>query len=508
MQCRYIFEPQLCHSRARLAQQLAPALAEKVSLQLEASGPAPTGVNPEIYALMSQVLLQPTVQLYHGQLSHFKAHPLQWNIVMEPDTQTVPATVDEIWSQDPELLSAFETHPAVKTLLAEGLNSPEVSEDAQLPIEMEEPHIVLASLDWEEQEKLKRLLTLYMQSLGTERDYGLALHIDADPALEGIEEELLEIILAVAEGCQLDAEGLNLGSWIGELEMEPYYAMLKKSAALMAPRDFQSAREALSFNVPVIDLDLSPEAFKSRLHSPGESLPGLETLLASICQRLEQIEQEFDPEPRARAYQQALSERQGRKQKYSLFHSDYGSQEMQARRNWHSKYAKMFEQVPGPVLDIGSGSGIFLEILRDWGWPAMGLDPDPDMVAVCQELGLQAILGDERQLEAFQPLSLGGIHASHVIEHVDGERAIAMVENARRVLRPGGVMVVRTPNWQNATVRHEGFWLDVTHIRPYPLPLLKQIFEDAGFEIEAQGYEDFGWNDTFILARQPEVKNA
>jgi SAM-dependent methyltransferase len=133
---------------------------------------------------------------------------------------------------------------------------------------------------------------------------------------------------------------------------------------------------------------------------------------------------------KAERLQRKEASREGRKQKYSLFHSDYQSDELKARRAWHERYAAYFMTAPGEVVDIGSGSGIFLEILRDAQVPAFGVDPDSDMVDVCRELGLQALPGDERLLADCGENSLGGIHASHIIEHIDGSRAIAMIENA------------------------------------------------------------------------------
>lgn len=183
-------------------------------------------------------------------------------------------------------------------------------------------------------------------------------------------------------------------------------------------------------------------------------------------------------------------------QKYSLYHVD-GREE--AMKQWEAPYANLFRGCQR-VLDVGCGPGFFLELLGERGIPAEGLDCDPEMAAYCQEKGFKAIVADARQLEMLNGI-YDGIHAGHVIEHMHGPEAVRFLEECTRLLRAGGLLVIRTPNWENATVREGGFWLDYTHVRPYPLPLLQRIFLDLGFEILGSGREETGWNDLYIVGR-------
>jgi hypothetical protein len=57
----------------------------------------------------------------------------------------------------------------------------------------------------------------------------------------------------------------------------------------------------------------------------------------------------------------------------------------------------------------------------------------------------------------------------------------------RKALRPGAIIVVITPNFNVTSVRRSTFWIDITHQRPYPLPLLLHIFTTLGFEIVESG---------------------
>ena len=190
-------------------------------------------------------------------------------------------------------------------------------------------------------------------------------------------------------------------------------------------------------------------------------------------------------------------------QKFSLFHDANEA----ALKGWHTPYAGVFGA--GRVADVGCGPGYFLDLLRERGIRAFGIDFDPEMVAASQRRGHEAVLGNENTLKEM-PGTFSGVHLSHIIEHLWGDDAVALLENAKTALIPGGVLIVRTPNWMNAEVRHYGFWLDHTHKRPYPKELLEKMLGDMGFEIMQAGFEPGGWQDTFVIARKagdaaPEV---
>ena len=86
--------------------------------------------------------------------------------------------------------------------------------------------------------------------------------------------------------------------------------------------------------------------------------------------------------------------------------------------------------------------------------------------------GRLIILGDS---------SLGGIFCSHVIEHLHPPEALRLIRESYRVLKSGGTLVLVTPNPQNLLVLTEVFWLDLTHVRFYPVRLLNRVLEEVGF---------------------------
>ena len=58
-----------------------------------------------------------------------------------------------------------------------------------------------------------------------------------------------------------------------------------------------------------------------------------------------------------------------------------------------------------------------------------------------------------------------------------------LIHQAARVLAPGGALVIETPNPGNVLMAAEQFWLDATHQRPIPMPLMEFVFEYCGFRV-------------------------
>ncbi|MGE3727615.1 MAG: class I SAM-dependent methyltransferase [Candidatus Sericytochromatia bacterium] len=543
---RYAFD-QTCFFDSLLAQNLANALSELLELKLESSNAAQTVIlnDAKLYGLFSKPLLQSDFYLHTGPT--FQPDPASINLWWGPGSEWPShlAAADQRWSFTSTGLSALEkafpTHSGTLPMCLDLSNwqnptAPpsdlELEPGQQMLLWQAAPHAKPEAL----QAELSMLLATFIPLSAAAPDAVLVLQLaQVSPDFE---DQLLANIEQLCQEHQIaDPDSLNIHTLIGPLNAEAQQGLLQRSNLLLLPHHPLQAlmgralgktvlaqpslvepqwgclpwQESAAANRPTLEQALKTPSLaldpaQTQAHSP-------QTVAQTLFRQLQECYAQIDlPARRSQAkadrQQRKEASREGRKQKYSLFHSDYQSDELKARRAWHERYANYFMAVPGEVVDIGSGSGIFLEILRDAQVPAFGVDPDPDMVEVCRELGLQALPGDERLLADCAENSLGGIHASHIIEHIDGSRAIAMIENALTALRPGGLLVIRTPNWRNATVRQEGFWLDITHVRPYPLPLLEQVLKDAGFEVLSGGFEEFGWNDTFIVGKKPAPSSA
>ncbi len=133
------------------------------------------------------------------------------------------------------------------------------------------------------------------------------------------------------------------------------------------------------------------------------------------------------------------------------------------------------------VVDIGCGRGEFLEMMREAGVPARGIDTSSESIALCRQKGLSAETADLFVWLAQQPEgALDGIFCSQVVEHLPPERLPEMIQLAASRLAPGGVIAIETPNPECLAIFATHFYLDPTHTRPIPHPLLVFYLEEFG----------------------------
>ena len=155
-------------------------------------------------------------------------------------------------------------------------------------------------------------------------------------------------------------------------------------------------------------------------------------------------------------------------------------------RYYQSHYVSAFP--PGSrVLDVGCGEGVFLGLLREGGRSGIGVDSSPTDLARARERGLEVVEQDALEYLAHQEQAFDGIFCAHLIEHLPPAVAVQLVQRFHRALRAGGRLVLLTPDARDLEVLTERFWLDLTHARPYPLPLLARMLEVVGFTVIERG---------------------
>jgi len=133
------------------------------------------------------------------------------------------------------------------------------------------------------------------------------------------------------------------------------------------------------------------------------------------------------------------------------------------------------------VLDIGCGRGEFLEMMRAAAIPARGIDISEESVATCRHKGLEAEAADLfAWLEGCPEASLDGIFCSQVVEHLAPERLPEMIKLCASRLARNGVIAIETPNPECLAIFATHFYVDPTHHRPVPHPLLAFYLEEFG----------------------------
>ncbi len=135
------------------------------------------------------------------------------------------------------------------------------------------------------------------------------------------------------------------------------------------------------------------------------------------------------------------------------------------------------------VLDVGCGRGEFLDLLREAGVAARGIDLNESMVAVCRQRGLDAEAADALDYRHRQPDgSLGGLFAAQVVEHLEPGYLTSFLDAAFDKLRPGAPIVLETINPACWFAFFSSYIRDITHERPLHPETLKFLLVASGFQ--------------------------
>lgn len=147
-----------------------------------------------------------------------------------------------------------------------------------------------------------------------------------------------------------------------------------------------------------------------------------------------------------------------------------------------------------PLIDVGSGRGEWLELLKEHGIEAYGVDLNETFVEEAQARGLDVRHGDAvAHLRSLEEGSVGAITAFHLVEHLSLDVLISLIDAALRALAPGGVLLLETPNPTNVTVGAASFYLDPTHLKPLHPQFLEFLVTNRGFhQVEVRYVHESG----------------
>lgn len=140
------------------------------------------------------------------------------------------------------------------------------------------------------------------------------------------------------------------------------------------------------------------------------------------------------------------------------------------------------------VLDLACGDGDFVALLRANGVPAIGIERDP---AFCREAARRGI--PLQQGDVFEFLAQAGaerydgMFTAHLVEHLPYPRVLELFGLAFHALRPGGILVVATPNARSLYAHLEDFYKHFSHVTFYHPDLLGFLLSVAGFTVHEVG---------------------
>lgn len=139
----------------------------------------------------------------------------------------------------------------------------------------------------------------------------------------------------------------------------------------------------------------------------------------------------------------------------------------------------------GRLLDIGTAAGAFVAAARARGWDAEGCEPNKWLAAWgASHYGItirQGSVFDQNYAEeSFDVVTLWD-----VIEHTLDPRA--MLDRCRRLLRPGGVLIVNYPDigsWIARTLGRRWLFLTSVHLYYFDRRTIRRMLESTGFDVE------------------------
>ena len=245
---------------------------------------------------------------------------------------------------------------------------------------------------------------------------------------------------------------------------------------------FMDARDQVRVAETPTQTEQVLETFAEKLETMGRSVDGL----AALRDRIEALSEEVravrrgleagaPPPEVARATLQAADD-----SAYTAFENRFRGSEEEIRRRQKDD-VELFRGLE-PVVDLGCGRGEFLELLREGGIEAQGVETNAHVVRECRNRGLDVVQGDLVEfLRGRDDGSLGGIFAAQVVEHLPPPVLTALLAEAHRTLRGGGLLLLETPNAASVVGFHGVFIRDITHERPLHPDTMRFLAAAAGF---------------------------
>lgn len=256
---------------------------------------------------------------------------------------------------------------------------------------------------------------------------------------------------------ELEDENRTLKSKIEQLNGE--VKKLKVESKQLKSEVISNIRNEVESVISAINLDLDNKAWLSRI---------LESRIRQGSEN--QVIESSEKEP---------SQEAGSDINYYVFEEKFrGSREhiLQHQANFIDYFTGCTN-----VLDIGCGRGEFLELAKDRGITARGIDVDEDMINFCKSRGLDAELKDAIEaLQEIEDKSLDGIFVSQVVEHLSPDYLINLLNLCNKKMKYGFYIIIETVN-PLSLFSLANFYIDLSHVKPVHPETLKFLVNTAGF---------------------------
>ncbi|CAO1661703.1 DUF4214 domain-containing protein [Halomonas sp. NYA30] len=180
---------------------------------------------------------------------------------------------------------------------------------------------------------------------------------------------------------------------------------------------------------------------------------------------------------------------------YLAFEDACRGSEAQIRRHLDN-YQPQWEaarQAGTRALDVGCGRGEWLALLTEQGFEPHGVDFNIAMIEHCRERGFDVTHADAVSVMRTEPENSHAlVSAFHLIEHLPFGVLYSLVDQANRILAPGGVLILETPNPENLLVGSHTFYHDPTHRNPITPTAISFLLTYLGFsDVEVRRFNPY-----------------
>ena len=139
-------------------------------------------------------------------------------------------------------------------------------------------------------------------------------------------------------------------------------------------------------------------------------------------------------------------------------------------------------EVTADVLDLGCGRGEWLDLLKENGLKGVGVEANSVLAAEVRSKQLDVVETDAIQyMRGLKNESLEAVTAFHLIEHLELAQLLQLLEEIKRTLKQGGLLILETPNPKNLVVGACNFYSDPTHRRPLFPDTVQFLLNHLGF---------------------------